>query len=1031
MTRYFFASTDWGIYDSSNYSDFDSTDNNYVLQGYSSRNHDGDNLRSALFFNSTTIRNSLANQRITACALNFDVEAFGTSGDIANMVFGTHNYTSWSNYLDPNRVKRDRLRLLNVGRGTYTEFALGTTIGTEFRDGVSTGIALGPAPNYQEVWRSGIIKPGYSTGPVLVVDAVAFNQAPYAPALSAPADSAVLDTYNLTTQFSWAPSDPDGDPQAAWIFRRTKPDGSFDYWNGTAFQSTSVQLTQSTAPLTNNTMSIPPNVWANGAKYGWSVASVDPSGLVGNFSAVRTLYTSTPPSANNTGPSSPVNVARPTISWTFTDPNGDAQYGWAAQIVEQSVYSAPNYNPDNYLGQAWSGSGQGTATSTQPTVDLVNHKTYRAYVRVFSSPNPSGGVQFSPWTYITFTVIIPPYAPGISYPQNGSNVDLAAGFTLTWANVFFNNVGSQTGFAIRRNIAGGAYQWWSGSAWGSIETFLGGTAPSYAFRTNEVANAQTYTFSVAIRDDFSQVSPYATGSTCTGTTTAQVTVSSPLGAANVNNPIVTWSVFQRENNPQQTWQVRIIDATVYTAATGTFDPGAATAVWDSNENADTFARTATVTTNLINSHTYRAYVRVKTLGVYSGWSYAEFNVAIVPPATPAGYTIVQTDEGAIDIYIQGRDSMLTENTSRSASGWLPLANCNVTNSVYYASSQSQLMSTMTCSATGTMSARNTNYRPASPGQTYTAAATLVAGAGSTPVNGYVSIEFYDVANTLISIVSGNVVNDASAVRSSITTVAPDNTASAMVRITAQSVAATGQNHNFFDPVLRPGTGTEWSTGGMLGSTFVSIVESNDNRPIRHSQNIPVPVDTQQVVVRDEEVPMGKTQNYSISTKVVRSPTVALTSNPDVLPDAVWTSGWLWISDPLRPGSGYAFKPQSFTAVTRPATQGKFRAIGRPDAIITTGVRGLREGGYTIVAHSRLDRDTHTDLTINSDIMLIRVPPDTVDPFFSDPEGETIYVRPEGDLPETRPIPIRTPHRTITQGWTEQNRPTDQLNYSGS
>lgn len=1028
MTRYFFASTDWGIYDSSNYSDFDNTDNNYVLQGYSSRNRDSDNLRSALFFNTTTIRNSLANQRITACALNFDVEAFGTSGDVANMVFGTHNYTSWNTYLDPNRVRRDRLRLLNVTRGTYTEFALGTTIGAEFRDGVSTGIALGPAPNFQEVWRSGIIKPGYATGPVLVVDAVAFNQAPYPPTLTLPADSAVQDMFNLSTQFKWTPADPDGDPQAAWYFRRTKPDGTFDWWNGTTFVSTSTRLTQATAPITNGAMTIPANIWVNGQKWSWSVASEDPSGLVGAYSAARPLYASAPPTAAVTAPAATVNIARPTVQWTFTDPNGDPQYGWAAQIVEQSVYSAPNYNPDNYLGQAWSGSGSGTATSAQPTVDLVNHKTYRAYVRVFSSPNPSGGVQFSAWVYTTFQVIIPPYAPTVSYPQNGSNVDLAAGFTFTWTDAFFNNVGSQTGFAIRRNVSGGAYQWWNGATWGSVETFLAGSAAAYAFRVNEIANGFTYTFAVAIRDDFSQVSPYATGCTVTGTTTAQVNVISPLGAATVNNPIVTWTVFQAQNQAQQTWQVRVIDATVYTVG-GAFDPGTATAVWDSTETTDAFARTVQVPVNLLNSHMYRAYVRVKTAGVYSGWSYAEFTITIVPPAVPTAYTMVMNDLGAIDVYIQGRDSMLGENASRNAASWDAATNCTVTNSIFYASAHSQLLSSMSCTVTGTMTARTHDSYPVAPGQTYTAAATLIADAGSVPLAGYVSIEFLDVSATLVAVSSAAVLTDDSAIRSIVSAVAPPNAATARMRITSQSVAATGQKHNFFDPVLRPGLGDEWSPGGMLGATFISVTESNDNRVVRRGLNVPVPMDTQQVTVRDEEVPMGRAQNYSITTKVVRT-TTSLVSTPDIVPTATWTSGWLWISDPLRPGSGYAFMPQSFSAVTRPAAQGKFRAIGRADAIITTGVRGLREGSYTLVAHTRGDRDAHTALTLNSDILLLRVPPDTADPTFSDPEGDTVYVRPEGDLPETRPIAIRTPHRTITQGWTEQLRPTDHFEFAG-
>lgn len=1016
MTRYFFPCNGGATYDDNG--DYDDAHQEFYYQGWS--DYSG-NRSSIVFFNASTIRSALTGQRVTAAGITVDIEQFGHSGDSCTLVIGTHNYTSAPSSVSSSRIHPNRVQRPNTVRGVVTEFPLGVTIGTELRDGVATGIYFGPGPTDSDFYHAGIVIDGNATEPVLVIDAVLLNVAPTVPTLISPADNTVIDTVHNATPFKWVHNDPNGDPQAAWHFRRTRADGSFDYWNGTTFQSTDIRLTQATAPLGVNGMTIPAGVWTSGIHYGWSVATEDPSGLVGPYSTPRTLYTSLPPTVVVTAPVTPSNVAQPVINWTFSDMDGNAQYGWQAQIVESSVYNVPGYNPDNTSPATWSGSGLGATTfAVQTTTNLRNHKTYRAYVKVTSSPNPAGGLQVSPWSYIQFDVVILPYAPTIVYPQNGGNADLAAGFTFTWAPSYYGGVGSQTGFAIRRNVGSGAYQWWNGASWISTEIFLAGANTSYAFRVNEILNGPTYALAVSIRDDFSQQSPYSSPVTVTASTAAQVTVLSPLGSAAVNNPIVSWSIFQAQTYPQQSWQVRVLASSTYTGVT--IDPLTATAVWDSSEITDSATRTTTVATNLSNSTEYRAYVRVKTAGVYSGWSYAQFVVSLVPPATPAAYTVVQSDLGAIDVIIQGRDSILSEDTSRNASGWRGVTNCTVINSVFYGSSKSLLISNLTASASGTMTANTSVAYPVGPNQTYTAAVNILAGIGEVPVNGYVSIEFYTISSVFIAVFSASVVNDASAIRTSVTAVSPANAAFARVRVTYQNVVLAGDVHGFFDPVLRPGTGAEWTPGGMLGLTTISVLEGNDTRPLRRGQDLAVNTLTQQLTVRDEEPAMGRPMIYLVCMRVTR-PTAVLTSDYLTLPGAVWTSGWLWLSDPLRYGSGRAFGPQSFTSITRPIRQGKFRPIGRADAVITTGVRGLREGSYTIVAASREDRENHLDLITNSEIVLLRVPPDQ-----GDDEGETIYIRPEGDSPETRLTDSRTTYRGITQNWTEQRRPPTAISY---
>jgi hypothetical protein len=717
-------------------------------------------------------------------------------------------------------------------------------------------------------------------------------------------------------------------------------------------------------------------------------------------------------------------------------------------IVPSEIYTTAGYLPDNQVGATWQGTGSTNALSVVPNVDLRNHKTYRAYVRVASSPNAASGLQWSNWAFSTFDVVVPPLAPAITYPQNGSTIDLARGFTFSWANTYFSNVGSQTAFAIRRIVALGAYQWWNGSAWVSTETFLPGTQTQYAFRVNEIANGATYTFSVAIRDDYSVQSPYSLGATSTGSTAAQVNVVAPADVIVSTRPLVTWTVFDIENDPQQTYHVRVIDATVYNAG-GAFDPFTATAAWDSTEKADASGttRNVLVTTDLLNHHTYRAYVRSKTSGIYSGWAYAEFSVTLAGPATPVVIAIPNNDTGTIDVHIQARDSMFTSAVSQNDSGWEADTNCTVVNRVFYASSESRMITMMTATGGTNMTARSVDTFAVVPGTQYTAATTVIAGATSSAF-GYgfgnepfgqspfgegiggnapgaavqIRLDFTDDRGNYLGTANGNTVVDTAALRTSVTTFAPPNAAIARVKIFVMS-SVTNDVHGFFDPVLRTGSGDEWSPGGLnTGTMTLTVREVTENRILRAGQHVPIPNNTQHVIVVDEEAAIGAPQYYEAIISAVY-PNAVIASSPGVALPVAWTSGWLWLSDPLRPGTGRAFGPQALGPVNRPVRQGKFRPIGRSDAILTTGTRGLREGSFVLVTWTREERAYYQKLSDESETMLLRLPPDQGDTF-----GDSMYVRLEGDAPEDRPLPSRTMHRTIAQSWTEQRRPLTGLEY---
>jgi hypothetical protein len=1003
----------------------------YLIQG-AGANGDHSNAKSLAVFDSAAIRAALSGYTIQGCTLNFTMH--DCEGGNATVFIGTHNYTSVPNIFNPGRAAADRVRYVFTWQQydqRVTGINIGATIGQEFKDGVTTGILFGPATFNATDNGLDIVKAENGTQanrPYIVITATPSNVAPNAPTLTAPGNNAVLDLGNVGGTFTFTHSDPNGDPMASYVFRRRVSGGStYQYWN--ASNSTwSTTAVSNTASGNTGSVVFPTGQWTNGTVYQWSVQTNDPGGLTSPWSAENNVYASTPPGVAVNAPTGNVAAARPTLTWSYNDSEGQPQYGWITQVVDSTVYSQPSYNPDNYVSPTFSTSGIGTAASLVSPTDLQNHHTYRAYVKVSSSPLPTSALQFSPWAYSTFTVVVPPYAPAVIYPQNGSVADLGAGFTLDWNNTFYGP-GSQSAFAIRRITAGGSYVWWNGLNWSSTtEVWLSGTQSQYAFRPGENTNGSTYTYSIAIRDDYSQVSPYSPGATVTGSTTAQVTIISPQATAISTTPLVQWSEYDVENDPQQTYQVRVISDVVYTGQGSNWDPGAATAVWDTGEVVDStgLVRSVVVGTNLTNGSTYRSYVRIKTGGIYSGWSYSEFTVQLIGPATPQLSGIVDDNSGTITITIQGRDSYFDVLTAGNFSGWQAEANNTLANQVYFASAHSSRISTMTATTTGTMAARTSGLYPAVPGQVYTFAATISMATGT--VGGgkqaYVTLEFLDAGGATLTTAIGSTIVDDSAQRSVVTAAAPDGTVNARPHIAIIEPVPTGGVHAFFDPVFRPGTGGEWSPGGLLNLTTFSVTEINGNRPVMFSQGIDVPSTIQQVVVNDEEAEIGKEQDYQVVTTATYPGGLTLTSVPATVGPLTFTSGWLWLSDPLRPGTGRSFGPQALGDITRPTRRGKFRPLGRADAVITTGVRGLREGSFDIITWTREERDAFQDLVGDSDVLLLRVPPDQ-----GDPEGDTIYIRVEGDAPESRPLPSRTPHRKISQAWVEQYRPLDYLEWT--
>lgn len=125
------------------------------------------NSRSLIGFGSD-VQTKLAGATITSCAVVFRVlHTYNNSG--APFYFGTHGYTSEPSTWSGGSVNERRVTSPTLKAGATVTLELGSTIGTELRNGTARGIAVGPAPTNSESTYGYLAGIAESGKPYLVV----------------------------------------------------------------------------------------------------------------------------------------------------------------------------------------------------------------------------------------------------------------------------------------------------------------------------------------------------------------------------------------------------------------------------------------------------------------------------------------------------------------------------------------------------------------------------------------------------------------------------------------------------------------------------------------------------------------------------------------------------------------------------------------------------------------------------------------------------------------------------------------------
>jgi hypothetical protein len=457
------------------------------------------------------------------------------------------------------------------------------------------------------------------------------NSAPSVPTNLAPSGTTGKNAQTLSATYS----DPNGD--SGLVEFQTATDSGF----------TANLVTHVGSTVSSGSTSTKAYTFAQNTTYYLRARSKDSFGVYSGYTASQTFTTNRPPAAATvTAPNGgEVWNASHTITWTGgSDPDGQT----TTVDIELSTNGGTN----------WSVIVSGTANDGSHVYDfsaVAASTACKIRIRAKDTLGYYGSYDQSDANF-TIQHNQAPNAPSLISPPNGGSVDLAAGYSFDWTHNDPDASDEQTAFYLRRKVEGaGSYEYWNAGtgAWQTTEVKNPSATDSYTFAGGKWDNGFTYNWSVATEDGQGVKGVYATDFTAIASAGATVSVTTPdATVTNTSQPIVSWSLSDPENDPQQTYQV-VVFTLAQTAVTG-FDPAASANTWTTGEVTNETDRNRQILVDLVNGTTYRAYVRVKTNAQYSAWVYREFALSLTPPAQPTLTASYEPENNRTQLVVAGQ-----------------------------------------------------------------------------------------------------------------------------------------------------------------------------------------------------------------------------------------------------------------------------------------------------------------------------------------------------------------------------------------
>lgn len=235
-------------------------------------------------------------------------------------------------------------------------------------------------------------------------------------------------------------------------------------------------------------------------------------------------------------------------------------------------------------------------------------------------------------------------SPALASPAASAYVDLGGGSasdrTMSWT-FSSPNVETQAGFAIRRKLGAGSYEWYNVGAgtWGGTEFLNASTTGSITFPAAKWTDQTTgYVWSVATygtAGGTTLLGPYAADRAVNASANVVATVTAPTGVdSTVSRPPIVWTYSQAQGYTQASYRALIYTAAQ--AAVGGFTVGVSPSTYDSGVVASA-ATTVTPNLDLPNSTSYVTYVILvaATSGQSTTSSSLAFSTAYSPPNAPS------------------------------------------------------------------------------------------------------------------------------------------------------------------------------------------------------------------------------------------------------------------------------------------------------------------------------------------------------------------------------------------------------------